>query len=114
MPPILFPLIGPSLGASGRGLGMPALLFGRLPMTPPTRLIISGVTKDSTNTILGSCTVKLYRTADDVYLETCVSDAVTGAYSFSTVGLAEQYYVVAYKPGAPDVAGTTANTLVGT
>ena len=40
------------------------------------------------------------------------SDA-NGYYEFRTAIPAELYYVVAYKAGAPDVAGTTVNTLTG-
>lgn len=79
----------------------------------PISLFISGVTKDSAGAILGSCVVKLYRTLTDQELEATVSDSVTGAYSFNSVGPGLTYYVVAYKPGAPDVMGTTLNTLVG-
>lgn len=86
---------------------------GFLPL-PPQRLIISGITKDSTGAVLGSCSVALYRTSDDCLMERRTSDASTGAYSFSAVGLSETYYVVAYKAGVPDVAGTTVNTLIGT
>jgi hypothetical protein len=80
---------------------------------PAPRLLISGITKDSTGAILGSCVVELYNTRTDLPLEKVTSDASTGAYSFSSVGGGQTYYVVAYKAGAPDVAGTTVNTLVG-
>ena len=73
---------------------------------------ISGVTKDGNGAVLGSCTVKLYRTADDVLLATTTSDAATGAYSFSQAGNGGSY-VVAYKIGSPDISGTTVNTLIG-
>lgn len=93
--------------------GVP-VVWGDLPMPgAPSGLHISGITKDSTGVVLGSCTVKLFRTVDDLLMETVTSDAVTGAYSFASVGLSETYYVVAYKAGSPDVAGTTVNTLVG-
>jgi hypothetical protein len=62
--------------------------------------------------VLASCAVSLYRTSDDVLFEKVTSDA-NGAYSFSAIGLSEQYYLVAYKAGSPDVSGTTINTLVG-
>lgn len=84
-----------------------------MPLPLPTVLRISGVTKDSTGAVLGGCVVELFRTGDDVRLETVTSDPTTGAYSFSATGLAQDYFVVAYKAGAPDVAGTTVNTLAG-
>lgn len=79
----------------------------------PTQFFISGITKDSSGTPIGSCTVKLFRTSDDLLQQTTISDPTTGVYSFGAVGSANMY-VVAYKAGSPDVAGTTVNTLVGT
>jgi hypothetical protein len=104
--PIIFTLIG-----KARRGGMCPLMPG---MTPPpaTKLLISGVTKDSSGAALAGCTVSLYRTSDDVLMEKTNSDG-SGAYRFSAVGLSETYYVVAYKAGSPDVAGTTVNTLTG-
>lgn len=108
--PILFSLAGQSHGIHNTGI--PALMYGSLPL-PASKLIISGVTKDSTGAALGSCTVSLYRTLDDQLLERVTSDG-GGNYQFSAIGLSETYYVVAYKAGSPDVAGTTVNTLIGT
>lgn len=73
---------------------------------------ISGVTKNSNGAALASCTVKLYRTSDDVEVKSTTSDG-SGNYSFTVADTSTQYYVVAYKAGAPDVAGTSVNTLVG-
>ena len=81
--------------------------------SPQLVMSISGITKDSTGAALGGCTVKLYRTSDDVLLGTTVSDATTGEYKFNASHCCAQY-LVAYKAGSPDVAGTTVNTLVGT
>jgi hypothetical protein len=111
MPPILF-TFSETRCARGNMLGVGPSFQGGLPL-PVTRLSISGITKDSTGIALGSCTVTLYRTSDDLLMERVVSDPSTGAYSFSSVGGAETYYVVAYLAGSPDVAGTTVNTLVG-
>lgn len=73
--------------------------------------LLSGVTKDSTGTILGSCKVELYYTATDLPISAQISDPTTGAFSF-LIGPSNTYYLVAYKQGSPDVAGTTVNTLV--
>lgn len=111
--PILFLLAFAGLGS--KKLGRPAGVvrdWGRTPL-PATRLLISGVTKDSAGAILGSCAVALYRTADDKLMERTTSDVTTGAYAFQSVVLGSAYYVVAYKAGSPDVAGTTVNTLTG-
>ena len=74
---------------------------------------VSGITKDATGAALGSCVVDLYRTTNDVFVKRTTSDA-TGAYAFDVAGTDGPFYVVAYKAGAPDVAGTSVNTLVGT
>lgn len=73
---------------------------------------IAGVTRDSTGAALAGCTVHLFRTATDCEVDEIVSDG-SGNYSFPNVTAAEGYYVVAYLPGSPDVAGTTVNTLLG-
>lgn len=73
---------------------------------------ITGVTKDSTGVALGSCTVQLFRAWDDGIVAETTSDG-SGNFTFypTTSG---PYYIVAYKAGAPDVAGTSVNTLVAT
>lgn len=74
---------------------------------------LTGVTRDSTGAPLGSCAVKLFNTATDYNEQDGVSKASTGIYTFNVSDGATQYYVVAYLPGSPDVAGTTKNNLVG-
>lgn len=70
-----------------------------------------GVTRNASGTALGNCVVVVYRTADDSVAARGVSDA-SGNYRLSA-SPSIQHYVVAYLAGSPDVAGTTANTLVG-
>ena len=72
---------------------------------------ISGVTKDSSGAPLGGCAVHLFESATDAELAETVSDGA-GNYTFALRTNSGFFYVVAYKPGAPDVAGTTVNTLV--
>jgi hypothetical protein len=81
----------------------------------PARIaMISGVTRDGAGAILGSCRVELYETATDLPLQTVTSDAVTGAFTFTAARYAPTtHYIVAYKAGSPDRAGTTLNTLTG-
>lgn len=71
---------------------------------------LSGVTKDSTGSALGACVVQLFRTPSDALVSEITSDA-SGNYNFDNPG-SGPFYIVAYKAGAPDVAGTTVNTLV--
>jgi hypothetical protein len=73
-------------------------------------LRIIGVTKDATGAVLGSCRVELYLTSTDAPQATQTSDG-SGNFTFSNPG-AGPFYIVAYKAGSPDVAGTTVNTLV--
>lgn len=72
--------------------------------------VLSGVTRDSTSAVLPACVVHLMDTATDVLQRQSTSDATTGSYSFS-VYYQGPFYITAYKAGAPDVAGTTVNTL---
>jgi hypothetical protein len=58
--------------------------------------------------------IKIEDTVTDVRIDTTTSDA-NGLYEFRYAGQPPTtYYLVAYKAGSPDVAGTTVNTLVGT
>lgn len=84
------------------------------PINPAVYFRITGTTKDSTGAALGSCVVQWFNTADDRLLSETTSDA-NGLFEFRTAGQPPNaYYLVAYKQGSPDVAGTTVNTLVGT
>lgn len=85
-----------------------------LSIQPPTYFRISGTTRDSAGAALGGCVVDWFRTSDDARLDSTTSDA-NGLFEFRTAGQPPNaYYLVAYKPGSPDRAGTTINTLVGT
>lgn len=72
---------------------------------------LSGVTRDAAGSPLGTCIVQEFRTADDSYVHQTTSDA-SGNYAIPASNLL-QHFLVAYKPGSPDVAGTTVNTLTG-
>lgn len=87
--------------------------WGRLPPYQGTTNFkrITGIAKDSTGTVLGGATIKVYRTADNVCELTTTSNA-DGAYEVGVPDTAARY-IVAYKAGSPDVAGTTVNTLAG-
>ena len=72
---------------------------------------IIGTCRDSTGAVLGSCIVQGFQTATDAFVNQMTCDSA-GYFEFCTQ-FTGQHYLVAYKAGAPDVAGTTANTLVG-
>jgi hypothetical protein len=91
---------------------VPSVVHQLLPY-PPTNFKISGITKDSTGAVLASCTVDLFITSTNILFGTATSDA-NGYYQFLGIGQPPTaFYIVAYKAGSPDVAGTTVNTLVG-
>jgi len=69
-----------------------------------------GTTLDSAGAPLGSCVVEAFTTADDVKQGSVTSDTA-GYYALCTFKTTA-HYIVAYKAGAPDVAGTTLNTLI--
>ena len=73
---------------------------------------ITGQTLTCAGAVLASCTVMLFRTSDNVMIGTTTSDG-TGAYSFVVPDGVTAYFLVAYHPNAPDTAGTTLNTIVG-
>jgi hypothetical protein len=73
----------------------------------------AGITRDQYGSPLPACTVKLFRTADDVLLDTQVSDA-NGAFVMRTSYYPDQHYIYTRKAGSPDVQGVSVNTLIGT
>ena len=72
---------------------------------------LSGQTLDASSVALPGCKVEAFLTGPDAYIGDTVSD---GAGNFSIpVGFnSGTFYLVAYKAGSPDVAGTTVNTLI--
>lgn len=92
---------------------VPGVIHALAPL--PARIaMISGVTYSAVGVILGGCVVELYETATDLPLFKTTSDATTGAFTFTCARYAPAtHYMVAYKAGSPDVAGTTINTLTG-
>lgn len=72
---------------------------------------IRGVTRDSGGNVLGNCAVKCYDTLTDVVIFSTTSDG-NGNFA-GTVPNDSQHYLVAYKTGTPDVAGSSVNTLTG-
>ena len=111
---LAIPSVARALGTAGPQF---AHRFGRrLRFRSPTLTqhappVITGVTRDSSGVALGDCVVQLFRTSDDAIVTETVSDG-SGNYAIFAQGTGP-FYVVAYKAGAPDVAGTTVNTLQG-
>ncbi len=80
---------------------------------PPTNFKVSGIVRDASNVPMSGVTVHLFQTSTDVLFAVTTTDA-NGYYQFLAASPSQNYYAVAYKALAPDVAGTTVNTLVGT
>ena len=60
---------------------------------------------------IGGATVTLFKTATNTQIALSQTSAPDGTYSLGAP-TAETCFVVAYKAGSPDIAGTTVNTLV--
>ena len=73
---------------------------------------ITGVTRDSSGNPLANCLYALLRTGDNSVAALGTSDANGNFVIYASSQFT--HYIVAYKAGSPDVAGTTVNTLVGT
>lgn len=74
---------------------------------------IMGTTKDSVGGTVSGAVVQVFRTSDDLYVGETTSDS-NGRYEAGTPHAGLQHYLVAYRAGAPDIAGTTVNTLTPT
>ena len=72
---------------------------------------VTGVTRDSNGIALGNCDLHLILSGTDNIAQELTSDA-SGNFTFNNPG-SGPFYIVAYKVGTPDIAGTTVNTLVG-
>jgi hypothetical protein len=72
-----------------------------------------GVTRDAYGTMIPACNVKLFRTSDDLLLDSTVSNA-SGEFLLNTAYYPDAHYIVAHKTASPDVDGVSVNTLVGT
>lgn len=87
----------------------------------PARYRLAGVTRDAAGAALPNALVRVFETESGLFRADTVSDA-SGNYSLDVTGDGVDpesgaplaFTIVAYKAGGPDVAGTTANTLVGT
>jgi hypothetical protein len=93
--------------------GQVGTLIYRAKPPPPVRYALQGVTRDSAGVILGSCTVNIFRTSDNSWAGSTVSDATTGAWTFDVIG-GSPFFLYEYKTGSPDRAGASVNTLVAT
>ena len=73
---------------------------------------IRGVAKDSGGAPVGNARMMLFRSSDQVFLREVRSEGVGGSYDLGTDDNTTQHFIVGYR-AAPDIEGTTVNTLVG-
>lgn len=72
---------------------------------------IIGTTLNSVGSPLASCLVQGFLTVGDIFVGETTSDA-GGYYELPTQYVGQAHYLVAYRAGSPDVAGTTVNTII--
>lgn len=77
-----------------------------------TRKKLSGIVRDSAGNPIAGATVQIFNTATGLLVDTVTTDS-SGAYNASDPN-AVNCFAVGYEAGAPDVAGTTVNTITGT
>jgi len=73
---------------------------------------ITGITKDGSGVPVEGATVRAFRTEDNAYVAQADS-GLGGAYTVQVANDITDHFLVAYKDGAPDIAGTSVNTLRG-
>lgn len=103
MPPIFA-----QFGGDRFAVSRPAVVHAN---PPAVRWRFDGITRDSTGVALAACEVKLFRTDTDIETGQITSGA-DGSWVLNSNNGGE-HYLVAYKAGSPDVAGTTKNNLTG-
>jgi hypothetical protein len=79
-----------------------------------SKRFLRGTCVDASDVAVANPIVQAFRTADDAYLGE-VQAHTDGTYGVGIeVAAGTACYLVAYKPGSPDIAGTTVNTLTPT
>jgi hypothetical protein len=73
--------------------------------------ILSGVSRDATGAALGSVRVLIFRTEDNSFVGETLSSVSNGSWSI-LLNKGGPFFVVEYKAGSPDIAGTSVNTLL--
>ena len=70
----------------------------------------SWAAKDESGNGISGATVQGFLTSNDTFVGETTANSL-GGYELGTVYPSTNHYLVAYKTGSPDVAGTTVNTL---
>lgn len=74
---------------------------------------IMGTCYDQASSPISGAIVQGFLTSTDFYVGATTADS-NGRYEFGTPYALSNHYLVAYRAGAPDIAGTTVDTLQGT
>ena len=98
------------------GVGAERLHFFARPASVPTPAALSGTAKDVNGNVVAGALIDVFESALSPnfprrYVTSTVADAL-GRY-YVGVPTVINLQVMAYLPGAPDIAGVTVNTLVG-
>lgn len=72
--------------------------------------ILSGVSRNSVGVALGNCRVMIFTSPDNRFVMETTSD-INGVWSVYIM-VSGPFYLVEYKKGSPDLAGTSINTLL--
>ena len=75
---------------------------------------IKGQCVDASGNASAGAIVQAFRTSDDAFAGEVNANSTDGTFDVPTPYVGANHYLVAYKPGAPDIGGTTVNTLVPT
>lgn len=76
-----------------------------------TLKFIKGSCVDASDVAIANATVQAFRSSDDAFAGYEATSRDDGSYDLATNFPGVNHYVVAYKAGAPDIGGTTVNTL---
>lgn len=100
----------------GRDLQAPDLFEPYSCDGPGTQTLkfIKGQCVDASGNVAAGAIVQAFRTSDDQFAGEVNANAVDGSFDVPTPFVGASHYLVAYKPGSPDIGGTTVNTLVPT
>ena len=96
--------------AGNSGAWSPMQRFGR--GNGATKFIM-GTCKDNASNTVSGAVVQGFLTATDAYVGETTADS-NGNYELGTPYPATAHYLVAYRAGSPNIAGTTVNTLTPT
>jgi hypothetical protein len=79
-----------------------------------TLKFIKGQCVDASGNVAAGAVVQAFRTSNDAFAGEVNSNSTDGRFDVPSPYPGVAHYLVAYKPGSPDIGGTTVNTLVPT